>query len=181
MPGGDSYLYATLCCILSDLEWIERLIEEKGPREPVEFIFTSLKKEKSILRSQACHLILLIRDKTRKIYNGSSKFPFKRIKILNCLPENFCTVSAMDLKKYLSGIIASHYEYISKGSQEHCYYSECFSKAGYKNKKIKMLVEEFSAKHPGSTKEQIFYKLAEQTEDSFDNIKRLYYHNPKKP
>ncbi len=66
MPAGDSYLYATLRCIIRDLVWLEKLIDEKGPEEQVEFKFTSLKKEKSILRSRSCHLILLIRDKTNR-------------------------------------------------------------------------------------------------------------------
>ena len=150
MHAGDSYLYAIIHCIISDLIWIEKLIEENGPEECVEFIFTSLKKTKSILRSRSCHLVLLIRDKTKRIYNGSYDFPYKRIRILNRLPVNFCTIRAVDLKIYLTAILSSHNEHISRGSPELYDHSEYFFKPGFKNKRIKMLVNEFTIKNPPS-------------------------------
>lgn len=180
MPCGDSYFYSTLHCIINDLKWIERFIEENGDDESVEFKFTSLKKNKGILKSGCCHLILLIRDTNKKTNKWFYRFPRKRIKILDCCPDNFCRITAIELKKYLDTILTAHNDPINGYDNKHYIFPGNYSKPLQKNKRIKLLVDECTVQYPGQTKEEIFYKIAEQTEDTFDNVKRLYYHNAKK-
>jgi hypothetical protein len=49
-----------------------------------------------------------------------------------------------------------------------------------KNYLIKKYVDHYIAEYPEMTKEKIFFQVADETDNSYENIQRLYYHKPKK-
>jgi hypothetical protein len=173
-----SYLNNTIECLYSDLNWIDKLKDEyKNEKLTVEVAFTTLKK-RAISKAGCCHLIPLIRVAGTQGYNGKDKIPGKRIEILGKLPGRFQRIGISELREYLIKLISENIKQIEKLFPPHIHIRVFTSTP--KNYLIKKYVDYYIAKYPDLTKEEIFFRVAEKTGNSYENVKRLYYLKPKK-
>jgi hypothetical protein len=172
-----SYLHQIIENLYTDLKYIEKLVKKYSGEKRVETAFTSLNNE-AISSAKCCHLLLLIRVPGKKGFNGCNGIPADRKKIIGKVPDNFYLIKLNDLMEYLLVVIDGNIRQVQE------IFPLCalhrIKMSVNKNLLIKKYVDYVVSKFPDRTKEDIFFYVAEKTNDTFENIRRLYYHKPKK-
>ena len=172
-----SYLHRIIECLYSDLTYIENLVQKYDGEKRVETAFTSLNNE-AISSANCCHLLPLIRVPGKKGFNGCNGIPAERKEMIRKVPVNFYCIKINDLIEYLLLVIDGNIRQVQDIFPLSALHR--IKRSVNKNRLIKKYVDHVVSKYPGRTKEDIFFYVAEKTNDNFENIRRLYYHKPKK-
>jgi hypothetical protein len=172
-----TYLHRIIECLYSDLKHIDNLVLKYNGEKRVETAFTSLNNE-AICSSKCCHLLTLIRVPGEKGFNGCDGIPPDRKEMLLKMPDNFHFIRLDELREYILLVIDRNIRQVIDIFQLSALYRIKGSVS--KNLLIKKYVDYLVSKYPERTKEDIFFYVADKTEDTFENIRRLYYHKPKK-
>jgi hypothetical protein len=171
------YLHRIIECLYTDLKYIEYLVLKYDGDKRVQTAFTSINNE-AICSAKCCHLLLLIRVPGEKGFNGSEGIPEDRKEMLRKVPDNFYFIKLNDLKEYILTVIDGNFRQVQDIFPLRTLYR--IKRNVNKNLLIKMYVDHLVSKYPDRTKEDIFFYVAEKTNNTFENIRRLYYHKPKK-
>ena len=172
-----SYLNKNIECLYADLKHIEELVLKFDGEKRVEAAFTSLNNE-AISSAKCCHLLPLIRVPGEKGFNGCEGIPADRKEMLGKVPERFYFIKLDDLREYLLLVIDGNIRQVREIFPLSTLHR--IKRSVSKNHLIKKYVDHVVSKYPDRTKEDIFFYVAEKTNDNFENIRRLYYHKPKK-
>ena len=177
MPKQLSHLHKIIECLYADLKLIESLVLKYDGEKRVETAFTSLNNE-AISSANCCHLLPLIRVPGEKGFNGSESIPADRKEMPRKMPDSFYFIKLDDLKEYLLLAIDGNIRQVRDIFPLSALHR--IKRSVNKNRLIKNYVDHIVSKYPDRTKEDIFFYVAEKTNDNFENIRRLYYHKPKK-
>jgi hypothetical protein len=172
-----SYLHQIIECLYTDLKYIETLMLKYNGDKRVHTAFTSLNNE-AICSANCCHLLPLIRVPGEKGFNGREGIPADRKEIIGKVPDNFYFIKLNDLKEYILIVIDGNIRQVRELFPLSALHR--IKRSVNKNLLIKKYVDHVVSKYPDRTKEDIFFYVAEKTDDTFENIRRLYYHKPKK-